>query len=83
MAITTAVFTTATASADKRVHQKQVTVTYDDGVEISRTIHRHIVDPGHSLSNPALHSDTVTMATALHTDAVVAAFIAARPPPRI
>ena len=79
MAITTEVLTTATATADNRVHQKQVTVTYDDGVEISRSIHRHVVDPGHSLSNPALHNDTVVMATARHTDAVIAAFIAARP----
>jgi hypothetical protein len=52
------------------------TVIERDGVEISRTYHRHVVSPGDALSGE--DASVQVVANAVHTDAVIAAYIAAR-----
>ena len=52
------------------------TVIERDGVEISRSFHRHVVSPGDNLSGE--DESVQVVANAVHTDAVIAAYIAAR-----
>jgi hypothetical protein len=53
------------------------TVIERDGVEISRTYHRHVVAPGDDVSSENV--DVQIVANAVHTDAVIAAYRAAHP----
>ena len=51
------------------------TVISEDGVELSRTFHRHVVAPGDDVSGEDARVQAV--AAAVHTPAVVAAYQAA------
>jgi hypothetical protein len=62
--------------ADGQIQVRTDTVVERDGVEISRTYHRHVVAPGDDVSGEDAAVQTV--ATAVHTDAVIAAYRAAR-----
>ena len=53
------------------------TVIERDGVEISRTYHRHVVAPGDDVSGE--DESVQIVANAVHTDAVIAAYRAAQP----
>ncbi len=55
------------------------TVIIDDGVEVSRSFHRHVVAPGDDVSGEA--ESVQATANALWTDEVIAAWQAAQPAP--
>ena len=58
--------------ADGQIQVRTDTVIEEDGVEISRTYHRHVVAPGDDLTNedPLVRR----VASAEHTNAVVKAY---------
>jgi hypothetical protein len=62
--------------ADGQIQVRTDTVIERDGVEISRTFHRHVVAPGDDVSGE--DAAVKTVANAVHTDAVIAAYRAAR-----
>jgi hypothetical protein len=62
--------------ADGQIQVRTDTVIERDGVEISRSYHRHVVVPGQDVSGE--DASVQTVANAVHTDAVIAAYIAAR-----
>ncbi len=55
------------------------TVIIDDGVEVSRSFHRHVVAPGDDVSGEA--ESVQSTANALWTPEVIAAWEAAKPAP--
>jgi hypothetical protein len=57
---------------DGQIQVRTDTVIERDGVEISRTYHRHVVSPGDDISGEDAAVQTV--ANAVHTDAVIAAY---------
>tara|TARA_R110000824_G_scaffold56430_1_gene154500 strand:- start:41 stop:289 length:249 start_codon:yes stop_codon:yes gene_type:complete len=61
--------------ADGQIRVRTDTVIERDGVEISRTYHRHVVVPGQDVSGE--HADVQRVATAEHTAEVIAAYVAA------
>jgi hypothetical protein len=58
--------------SDKTLEVRTDTVIEEDGVAISRSIHRHVVVPGDNLSGE--HAEVQTVGNAVHTDAVIAAY---------
>ena len=62
--------------ADGQIQVRTDTVIERDGVEISRSFHRHVIVPGADVSGE--DASVQTVANAVHTDAVIAAYIAAR-----
>ena len=63
--------------ADGQIQVRTDTVIERDGVEISRTYHRHVVAPGDDVSGE--DESVQIVANAVHTDAVIAAYRAAHP----
>ena len=61
--------------ADGQIQVRTDTVIERDGVEISRSFHRHVVAPGDDVSGE--DASVQTVANAVHTDAVIAAYRAA------
>ena len=62
--------------ADGQLQVRTDTVIERDGVEISRSFHRHVVVPGADVSGEDAAVQTV--ANAVHTAEVIAAYNAAR-----
>jgi len=62
--------------ADGQIQVRTDTIIERDGVEISRTFHRHVVAPGDNVSGE--DASVQTVANAVHTEDVIAAYIAAR-----
>ena len=60
---------------DHTIQVRTATIIEKDGVEISRTFHRHIVSPGDDVSNE--DPKVQTIANALFTEEVIAAYQAA------
>jgi hypothetical protein len=60
---------------DHTIQVRTATIIEKDGVEISRTFHRHIVSPGDDVSNEDLKVQTI--ANALFTEEVIAEYQAA------
>ena len=60
---------------DHTIQVRTATIIERDGVEISRTFHRHIVSPGDDVSNE--DTKVQTIANALFTEEVIAAYQAA------
>jgi hypothetical protein len=58
------------------IQVRTVTVIERDGVEISRSNHRHVLEPGYDVTNE--DPKVQTIANALWTEEVVAAFLAAQ-----
>lgn len=58
------------------IQVRTATVIKKDGVEISRSYHRHIVQPGDDLTGQ--DSKVVAIANAVHTPEIVTAFQAKR-----
>ena len=58
----------------KHVQCRHATVISEDGVELSRSFHRHVVSPGDDVSNEP--AETQAIVAAVHTDAVIAAYVA-------
>ena len=61
--------------ADGQIQVRTDTVIERDGVEISRSYHRHVIAPGADVSGE--DAGVQTVANAVHTDAVIAAYVAA------
>ena len=61
--------------ADGQIQVRTDTVIERDGVEISRSFHRHVVVPGQDLSGQ--DASVQTVANAVHTAEVIAAYKAA------
>ena len=65
----------------KHIQIRTATVIEEDGVELSRSFHRHVVAPGDDVSGES--AEVQAIAAAVHTDEVVAAYeehIAAQAP---
>lgn len=60
---------------DHTIQVRTATIIEKDGVEISRTFHRHIVSPGDDVSNE--DPKVQTIANALFTEEVIAEYQAA------
>ena len=60
---------------DGQIQVRTDTVIERDGVEISRTFHRHVVVPGQDISGE--DTSVQTVANAVHTAEVIAAYRAA------
>lgn len=56
----------------KHIQVRTATVIEEDGVELSRSFHRHTVAPGDDVSEES--AEVQAIAAAMHTDAVVAAY---------
>ena len=56
----------------KSVQVRTATVIKEDGVELSRSFHRHVVTAGDDYSNES--AEVQAICAAMHTDAVVAAY---------
>ena len=56
----------------KHIQVRTATVIKKDGVEISRSFHRHVVAPGQDVS--AESDDVKALVTQFHTDEVKAAY---------
>ena len=61
--------------ADVQIQVRTDTVIERDGVEISRSFHRHVVVPGQDVSGQ--DASVQTVANAVHTAEVIAAYEAA------
>ena len=59
-----------------QIQVREDTIIERDGVEISRTYHRHVVSPGDDLSKE--HPDVQRVAKVEHTAAKIAAYKAAQ-----
>tara|TARA_R100000234_G_scaffold118897_1_gene100412 strand:- start:513 stop:764 length:252 start_codon:yes stop_codon:yes gene_type:complete len=56
----------------KNIHVRTATVIKEDGVELSRSFHRHVVNPNSDSSNES--ADVKALVTQFHTDEVKKAF---------
>ena len=56
----------------KHIQVRTATVIKEDGVEISRSLHRHVVAPNSDISDES--EDVQAMARQFHTDAVKKAY---------
>jgi hypothetical protein len=58
----------------KQVQCRQATVISDDGVELSRSFHRHVISPGDDVSNES--AETQAIVAAVHTQEIKDAYAA-------
>jgi hypothetical protein len=58
----------------KAVQVRTATVITEDGVELSRSYHRHVIQPGDDYSNE--EAEVQAVCSAVHTDEVKAAYAA-------
>ena len=56
----------------KQIQVRTATVIEEDGVELSRSFHRHVVSPGDDVSNES--AEVQAIAAVVHTPEVVAAY---------
>ena len=56
----------------KKIHVRTATVIKEDGVELSRSFHRHIISPNSDSTNES--ADVKALVKQFHTDAVKKAF---------
>lgn len=56
----------------KHIHVRTATVIKEDGVELSRSFHRHVVSPDSDSKNES--ADVKAMVKQFHTDAVKKAY---------
>ena len=56
----------------KSIQVRTATVIEEDGVELSRSFHRHVVSPGDDVSNES--AEVQAIAAVVHTPEVVAAY---------
>jgi len=60
----------------KNVQVRTATVIKEDGVELSRSFHRHVVTAGDDYSNESVEVQAIC--AALHTPEVIAAYVASQ-----
>ena len=58
----------------KAVQVRTATVITEDGIELSRSFHRHVIQPGDDYSNE--EAEVQAVCAAVHTDEVKAAYAA-------
>ena len=56
----------------KVIQVRTATIVTDDGAELSRSFHRHVVEPGANTSGES--AEVQAVCAAVHTDAVVEAY---------
>ena len=56
----------------KMIQVRTTTIIEEDGVEISRSFHRHTVAPGADVSGES--AEVQAIAAAVHTDEIIAAY---------
>ena len=56
----------------KKIHVRTATIIKEDGVELSRSFHRHVVNPHSDSSNES--ADVKALVPQFHTDEVKKAF---------
>jgi hypothetical protein len=56
----------------KSVHVRTATVIKEDGTEISRSFHRHVIMPGEDYSSES--AEVQAICAAVHTDSVISAY---------
>ena len=56
----------------KQVQCRQATIISEDGVELSRTFHRHVISPGDDVSNES--AETQAIVAAVHTQKIKGAY---------
>lgn len=56
----------------KHIQVRTATIIEEDGVELSRSFHRHTVAPGADVSEES--AEVQAIVTAMHTDAIVSAY---------
>ena len=56
----------------KKIHIRTATIIKEDGVELSRSFHRHVVNPNSDSSNES--TDVKALVAQFHTDEVKKAF---------
>ena len=56
----------------KKIHVRTATIIKEDGVELSRSFHRHVVNPHSDSSNES--ADVKALVAQFHTDEVKKAF---------
>ena len=56
----------------KKIHVRTATIIKEDGVELSRAYHRHIINPSDDSTNES--ADVKALATQFHTDNVKKAY---------
>ncbi len=57
---------------NKMVQCRHATVISEDGVELSRSFHRHVIAPGDDVSNEP--AETQAIVAAVHTPEVISAY---------
>jgi len=58
----------------KHVQCRQATVISEDGVELSKAFHRHVISPGDDVSNES--AETQAIVAAVHTQEIKDAYAA-------
>ena len=56
----------------KKIHVRTATVIKEDGVELSRSFHRHVVSPDSDISGES--TEVQAICNVVHTDAVKSAY---------
>jgi len=56
----------------KQIQVRTATVIEEDGVELTRSFHRHVVSPGDDVSNES--AEVQAIAAVVHTPEVIAAY---------
>ena len=56
----------------KKIHVRTATIIKEDGVELSRSYHRHVINPSSDSSNES--AEVKALVSQFHTDAVKKAF---------
>ena len=56
----------------KKIHVRTATIIKEDGVELSRSFHRHVVNPNSDSSNES--ADVKAMVAQFHTDEIKKAY---------
>ena len=56
----------------KQVQCRQATVISEDGVELSRSFHRHVISPGDDVSNESAEAQAIV--AAVHTQEIKDAY---------
>lgn len=56
----------------KHIQVRTATIIERDGVEISKSFHRHVIAPGDDVTNES--AEVKAIAAVVHTEAVVAAY---------
>ena len=56
----------------KHIQVRTATIIEEDGTELSRSFSRHVVDPGSDVSGES--TEVQAISSAVHTDAVIAAY---------